>query len=69
MEPGEPEDDADMQPPAILDLVASESVCPDTAAGWLWYSDEHDSHGNAVRHEVARCERTRRLEGQLMSTA
>ena len=43
-----------MEPPDILDLVASESVCPDTAVGWLWYCDEHDSHGNADSEDEAR---------------
>ena len=43
-----------MQPPGILDLVASESGCPATAAGWLWYCDEHDSHGNADFEDDAR---------------
>lgn len=27
--------------------------CQDTVAGWLWYCDEHDSHGNADSEEEA----------------
>lgn len=28
-------------------LSVTESICSDTADGWLWYCDEHDTHGNA----------------------
>jgi hypothetical protein len=37
----------------ILDVTAMESVCPQTVAGWLWYCDEHDTHGNADSEEEA----------------
>jgi hypothetical protein len=35
-------------PPDLLASFAMDSggVCPQTVAGWLWYCDEHDAHGN-----------------------
>ncbi len=40
-------------PPSVLFLSAAESVCRDTASGWLWYCDEHDTHGNANSEDEA----------------
>lgn len=40
-------------PPRMLDVSASASVCSDTINGWLWYCDEHDTHGNADSQEEA----------------
>lgn len=37
--------------PSPLHVDARASVCEDTMAGWLWYCDVHDTHGNAD-HEV-----------------
>lgn len=37
-----------------LDMSAMESICRDTAQGWLWYCDEHDAHGNADNEDEAR---------------
>jgi len=28
-------------------------ICSSTQAGWLWYCDEHDTHGNADTREEA----------------
>ncbi len=39
--------------PSPLFLSAAEGVCRDTDAGWLWYCDEHDTHGNAGSEEEA----------------
>jgi hypothetical protein len=33
--------------PDPLSISATESVCPETAAAWLYYCDQHDTHGNA----------------------
>lgn len=41
-------------PPRPLHVSASEGVCPDTINGWLWYCDEHDTHGNADSEDEAR---------------
>jgi hypothetical protein len=48
-------DGVDDYPPRALHVIASKNVCADTINGWLWYCDEHDTHGNAdteaeVRH-------------------
>lgn len=37
-----------------LDDMIMASVCPQTIAGWLWYCDEHDTHGNADSEHEAR---------------
>ena len=29
------------------DLVMPNDTCKSTKAGWIWYCDEHDTHGNA----------------------
>lgn len=29
------------------------ACCGSTVAGWLWYCDEHDTHGNADSEEEA----------------
>jgi hypothetical protein len=34
-------------------MAFMESVCSDTAAGWLWYCDEHNTHGNADSEDEA----------------
>ena len=34
--------------------MATEGVCSDTVNGWLWYCDEHDTHGNADSEGEAR---------------
>ena len=39
--------------PSPVDNSAAENVCSDTTAGWLWYCDEHDTHGNADTEEEA----------------
>lgn len=36
-----------MNTPTPLHLAFMETVCPSTVTGWLWYCDEHDTHGNA----------------------
>ncbi|HEX6516992.1 MAG TPA: hypothetical protein VF049_15610 [Nocardioidaceae bacterium] len=36
-----------LRPPSPLNVAAMSSVCTDTISGWLWYCDEHDTHGNA----------------------
>ncbi len=41
-------------PPPLLHVSASETVCTATIAGWLWYCDEHDTHGNADSEDEAR---------------
>jgi hypothetical protein len=28
-------------------------ICPSTVAGWLWYCDNHDTHGNADTQDEA----------------
>ena len=33
--------------PDAVDDEAMRQVCPSTMVGWLWYCDEHDTHGNA----------------------
>ena len=40
-------------PPTPLFLSAAEGVCRDTVNGWLWYCDEHDTHGNADTEDEA----------------
>lgn len=47
-------DDALMEPFDAFDLSVTESICSDTANGWLWYCDSHDSHGNADEEAEAR---------------
>ncbi len=37
---------SDCRPDAV-DALAMERICPETDRGWLWYCDEHDTHGNA----------------------
>ena len=37
----------DIYPPSPLDVVAMEAVCSESVNGWLWYCDQHDTHGNA----------------------
>ena len=37
----------DLYPPTPLDVVAMEAVCSESVNGWLWYCDQHDTHGNA----------------------
>lgn len=34
-------------PPDRLHAFAQGAVCCATGSGWLWYCDEHDTHGNA----------------------
>lgn len=40
-------------PPSVLSMSAMEGVCSDTRNGWLWYCDEHDTHGNADEEDEA----------------
>jgi hypothetical protein len=40
-------------PPKPLDLSAMEGVCSETTNGWLYYCDEHDTHGNAGSQDEA----------------
>lgn len=35
------------------DALMIAEVCKDTASGWLWHCDEHDTHGNADSREEA----------------
>jgi len=37
--------DGDRVPDAV-EMSAQENVCRSTVAGWLWYCDLHDTHGN-----------------------
>jgi hypothetical protein len=39
--------DGDVQEPNWLEIMASRSVCPETVQGWIYYCDEHETHGNA----------------------
>jgi hypothetical protein len=43
----------DEHPPSPLDMTSMEGTCPQTVAGWLWYCDEHDTHGNADSEDEA----------------
>jgi hypothetical protein len=43
-------DDDPLQP---LDMTAMERVCSDTGNAWLWYCDDHDTHGNADSEDEA----------------
>ena len=39
--------------PSWLEMMASRIVCPETFQGWIYYCDEHDTHGNAdSKHEA-----------------
>lgn len=40
-------------PPSPLNVSAMAGVCADTTSGWLYYCDEHDTHGNADSEEEA----------------
>jgi hypothetical protein len=40
-------DEDALRPPLVLHVSAQEDFCSDTVAGWLWYCDVHDAHGNA----------------------
>lgn len=33
---------------------AKKHVCPQTIGGWLWYCNEHNTHGNADSEDEAR---------------
>lgn len=37
----------DVSSPSPRHIDAMASVCEDAVAGWLWYCDDHDTHGNA----------------------
>lgn len=40
----------------LVDLVfvlGARGSCPTTIGGWIWYCDEHDTHGNADSEEEA----------------
>lgn len=37
----------------ILSQIAEASVCQDTVAGWVWYCDAHNTHGNADSEDEA----------------
>ena len=39
--------------PVTLDW-AQKHVCPQTVGGWLWYCNEHNTHGNAGSDDEAR---------------
>ena len=39
--------DDELLPQPELHLSGQEDLCSDTVAGWLWYCDLHDTHGNA----------------------
>lgn len=47
----EPED-IEMEVDLVFTMVAANS-CASTIAGWIWYCDEHNTHGNADSHEEA----------------
>jgi hypothetical protein len=34
-------------------IALLERTCPETVAGWLWYCDEHNTHGNADSEDEA----------------
>lgn len=38
---------SDFSMPSLVHVDAMASVCQGTLAGWLWYCDVHDAHGNA----------------------
>lgn len=40
------------QPATLIDWARGH-VCPQTIGGWLWYCEEHDSHGNADSEDEA----------------
>ena len=42
-----PDMDDELLPPPAFHMSAQEDLCSDTVAGWLWYCDLHDTHGNA----------------------
>lgn len=37
----------------LSESVATSDLCPGTVNGFLWYCDEHDTHGNADSLEEA----------------
>jgi hypothetical protein len=39
--------------PSWLEMMASRSVCP-AVQGWIYYCDEHETHGNADNEDEAR---------------
>ena len=40
-------------PPSPLHDSAMTYVCPGAVDGWLWYCDNHDTHGNADTEDEA----------------
>ena len=38
---------------SALERYAYDSVCSATVAGWIYYCDEHDTHGNADTQDEA----------------
>jgi hypothetical protein len=36
-----------------VSIALGDGPCRDTVGGWLWYCDEHDTHGNADSYEEA----------------
>lgn len=48
-----PEDeDIRMGVDMVFSLIAA-NACESTHGGWIWYCDEHDTHGNADSEEEA----------------
>lgn len=40
-------DEDELLPEPVLHVSGQEDLCSDTVAGWIWYCDVHDAHGNA----------------------
>ena len=40
-------DEDEFLPEPVLHVSGQEDLCSDTVAGWIWYCDVHDTHGNA----------------------
>ena len=40
-------DEDELRPSPVLHMSVQEDLCSDTVAGWIWYCDVHDTHGNA----------------------
>lgn len=45
--------DDELRSPSILNVSAMEHICPTTREAWMWYCDEHDTHGTADSEEEA----------------
>lgn len=51
--PRETDEPSSQSTPSPLARAVINSVCDSTASGWLYYCDEHDTHGNADSREEA----------------